>query len=72
MDHSDVGIPSVLDIFNQMTGLSREEIRWTFNRLHDLMILQGLPKEQAKAIVREESSQRPWEDTEKKSPDTCD
>lgn len=44
----------------EMSGLSKAEIMWTFERLKYLMQAEGKTKEEAKAIVKEETKTRPW------------
>ncbi len=47
--------------FSEMTGLSQDELTWTWKRLQELMNGQKMPKEDALAIVRREQKSRPWE-----------
>ena len=44
-----------------LTGLSKEELKWTADRLRQLMTNEGRSKDEAVAIVREEAKSRPWE-----------
>lgn len=48
-----------VSILSELSGLSRAEIRWTFERLRHLM-REGKSQGEAKAIVREEAKKRPW------------
>jgi len=43
-----------------LTGLSREEIAWTANRIKQLIHQEGKSKEQAVVIVKEEGKSKPW------------
>lgn len=44
-----------------LCGLSAEEISWTFDRLVQLMKVEGRSKEEAKRIVHDEAASKPWE-----------
>ena len=44
----------------ELTGLSQEEITWSFKRLKQLMHNDGLSKKEALAVVKEESKNKPW------------
>lgn len=46
----------------EVTGLSAEEVTWTFNRLRQLKN-EGKTVEEAKAIVREEEKNKSWTKT---------
>lgn len=50
-------------LMSALTGgtISEAETLWTFNRLRTLMQQEGRSKEEAKEIVRQEASDRPWE-----------
>lgn len=48
-------------ILADLSGLSEAEIRWTAERLRHLMRVEGKTPEEAKAIVRVEAADRPWE-----------
>lgn len=50
-----------------LSGLSREEILWTFNRIKQLRQVEGKSKEEALGIVKAESKNRPWMDNGKKA-----
>ena len=43
------------------SGISRDEIMWTFERLKHLMHVEGKSKDEAKAIVADEGRSKPWE-----------
>lgn len=45
----------------EISGLSQDEIRWTWERLRHLIHVDGRSKDEAKAIVRDEARMRPWE-----------
>jgi TRAP-type C4-dicarboxylate transport system permease large subunit len=44
-----------------MSGLSEAEVAWTAKRLKHLMHVEKKTKEEAKAVVAQESKSRPWE-----------
>ncbi len=44
-----------------ISGLSTAEVKWTFDRLRHLMVIEKRDKEDAKAIVWEEVKTKPWE-----------
>lgn len=48
-------------LFAAITGLSRDEIAWTFGRLKQLIQVEKVPKDEAKRRVGEEAKARPWE-----------
>ena len=48
------------DFLAKMSGLSREEILWTFCRMRALRA-EGKTPAEAKAIVKEETKSKPWE-----------
>ena len=48
-------------LMSDLSGLSQMEIRWTFDRLKQLMTGEGKSKEKAMAIVKDEGKSRPWE-----------
>lgn len=48
-------------VMSEMTGLSPAEIRWTFERIKHLIHAEGKDKEAAKAIVKAECVNKPWE-----------
>ena len=43
-----------------LTGLPQAEIRWTAERLKQLMHSEGKSKDEALAIVKAEAAARPW------------
>jgi len=43
-----------------VSGLSEDEVAWTFNRIRNLMHHEKHTKDGALAIVREEAKSRPW------------
>lgn len=43
-----------------LSGVSREEIIWTFNRLKYLRQVEGKSAQEAKRIVDEERTAQPW------------
>lgn len=43
-----------------LTGLSQAEVRWTADRLKQLMLVEGKSKDEALAIVKAEAADRPW------------
>lgn len=43
-----------------MSRLSEAEVEWTFRRLKVLLVDRKMSKEEAKAIVAEESKTKPW------------
>jgi hypothetical protein len=47
-------------IFAELTGLSPEEIKWTFDRMKQLRD-GGVSAEEMVGIVAEEVKSRPWE-----------
>jgi len=46
-----------------LTGLSQAEVRWTAERLRQLMHADGKSKAEALAIVKAEACHRPWDAT---------
>ena len=48
-------------MMSDISGLSQAEIRWTFDRLKQLMTAEGRPKAEAIEIVKDEARSRPWE-----------
>lgn len=44
----------------ELTGLSAAEIKWTFERLRQLMHVDKKPKDEALVIVKEEAKGKPW------------
>ena len=48
-------------MLSDLSGLSKNEIRWTFDRLRHLIHVEGKTKEAAKVIVKNEAVNRPWE-----------
>lgn len=42
------------------SGLSKEEILWTFDRMKHLLNVEGMSKDEAKLIVSEECKEQPW------------
>ena len=49
-----------VSFFSQVTGLDQEEIKWTMERIRQLLHVEGKTKEEAKSIVREEQKLKPW------------
>ncbi len=49
------GVAMMADI----TGLSREEIAWTWDRLSTLL-KSGMAKHEALALVKEQAKSKPW------------
>lgn len=47
-------------MLSAMSGISKDEILWTFNRLKHLMHVDGKSKAEAQAIVKEECRAQPW------------
>lgn len=45
----------------ELSGLSEAEVRWTADRLKQMMHVEGRSKDEAKRIVAEEAAGRPWE-----------
>ncbi len=43
------------------TGLSAAEIKWSFDRIKQLMHVEGKSKTEAVAILKTESAAKPWE-----------
>lgn len=48
-------------LLSDLSGLSRAEVTWTFERLRYYLREQGLPKDIAKRLVAQECKSRPWE-----------
>lgn len=48
-------------IMARLSGLSEAEVKWTFYRFKHLMQVQKKTKDEAKAIITEESKTKPWE-----------
>jgi len=44
-----------------LSGLSEVEIKWTADRLKQLMHVEKKSKEEATGIVKEEAKTKPWE-----------
>jgi len=44
-----------------ISGLSEAEVAWTAARLKQLMVVEKMPRVEAKRIVANESRTRPWE-----------
>lgn len=44
----------------RMSGLSEDEVAWTFNRIQRLMGREKRSKEETLAIVAEEAKLKPW------------
>lgn len=42
------------------SGLSEEEVAWTANRMKQLVGVEKLTADQAKAIVKAEAKEQPW------------
>jgi hypothetical protein len=47
-------------VMARASGLSEDEVAWTFNRLQRLMYREKRTKDEALAIVREEAKAKPW------------
>lgn len=43
-----------------VTGLSQDEVIWTFKRIKQLMHEEGKTKKEAAEIVKEEGKSKPW------------
>lgn len=50
-----------VSLFAALTGLSQAEIRWTWDRMRDL-VKSGCTGAQAKEIIKEEAKAKPWEE----------
>jgi hypothetical protein len=47
-------------MMSELTGLSQEEIAWIASRIQQLIHQEGKTKDEAAAIVKEESKSKPW------------
>lgn len=59
-DHrNEDGTYNGVTLFAELTGLSQNEIRWTFNRAQALK-REGKTAAEIKAILKTEGEHRPW------------
>lgn len=43
-----------------LSGLEEREIKWCADRLKQLLVVEGKPQDEAKAIVKREAATKPW------------
>jgi hypothetical protein len=43
-----------------LSGLDRAEVKWMFERMVQLLRVEGKSRAEAKAIIAEEAKARPW------------
>lgn len=48
-------------VMAEMTGLGEIEVRWVFQRIKQLIRVEGKTRAEAVAMVKAESVDRPWE-----------
>lgn len=46
--------------FADFSGIPLEEVRWTAARMRELIVTEGMPKDEAIVRVREERKSSPW------------
>ena len=50
-----------VDMMAELTGLSKEEVAWTAQRLKQLMVGEGMGKDAANIRIAQERVNKPWE-----------
>jgi hypothetical protein len=58
--NSDSKTYNGVEMLADLSGLSREEITWTANRVKQLIHDEGKSKEESHSIVKEERKNKPW------------
>lgn len=49
-----------VNMLSDLSGLSKEEIKWTAERMNELLNKENKSKREAIEIIKEEQKQKPW------------